>query len=199
MGNPLQVQPGQPRRRLLRAPVAMAALALPVAAAVLAACSGSGGSGGYGSPAQPQSGGGASSGAVTVHDVSGLGQTLVDGSGKTLYYADLEETGTLHCTGDCLGFWFPVTTQDASALSGTPGLATMQRSDNGQQQVTYQGKPLYTFRLDKGPGDAMGNNFGDDFSGQHFTWHAATVGAAAQQPAPTSQSSSGGGDGGYGY
>lgn len=198
MGNPRLVQPGRPSRRSLRSPVALAALALPIAATVLAACSGSGGSGGYGSPAQPQSGGGSSAGTVSVHDVGGLGPTLVDGSGKTLYYADVEASGTVYCKGDCLGFWFPVTVSDASSLSGTPGLAMMQRPDNGQQQVTYQGKPLYTFRLDNSAGQKMGDNFGDDFAGQHFIWHAATTGAAPQQPAPSSSQSDGGG-GGYGY
>ncbi|WP_160148744.1 COG4315 family predicted lipoprotein [Amycolatopsis alkalitolerans] len=173
----------------------MAFLGLPVAAAsVLVACGGSTGSTGYGAPAQ--GGGGARTGVVNVHDISGLGPTLVDGTGKTLYFSDQESGGSVHCVGGCLGFWFPATAGDATAADAqAPGLASLRRPDNGKQQITYQGKPLYTFGLDDSPGKHMGDNFSDDFDGRHFTWHAATVGAPRQvNPAPPSQS-----DSGYGY
>jgi predicted lipoprotein with Yx(FWY)xxD motif len=168
--------------------------ALPIAASVLAACAG------YGS----QSGGApyAPAGPVTVSNVNGVGPTLVDSSGKTVYYSDEESNGTLRCVSDCLSFWYPVPgTGEPAASQQVPGLGTMQRSDNGQQQLTFQGKPLYTFRLDNGPGQAMGNNFADDFGGMHFTWHAATTsGAPPGGPAPAQPPSTGGGGyGGYGY
>ncbi|HJQ47502.1 MAG TPA: hypothetical protein VJ870_14480 [Amycolatopsis sp.] len=170
-----------------RAPVAVAALGLPiVAASVLVACGG----GSSGAPAQ--TGAVSPAGAVSVTTVSGLGPTLVDAGGKTLYFADQEAGGSILCTGDCLGFWSP-----AAATGGqTPGLASVQRPDNGQQQLTYQGKPLYTFRLDATPGQHAGDNVADDFGGRHFTWHAAIVGSAPQQVAPSPSTQSGGG---YGY
>lgn len=172
-------------------PVAIAALGLPIAATVLAACSGSTGSTGAGA----QGGGGAPAAGVRVQDVGGLGPTLVDGTGKTLYFSEQESSGTIQCTGGCLAFWLPATGQDTAAAR-TPGLASLQRPDNGQNQLTYQGKPLYTFRLDSNPGMHGGDNFSDDFSGHHFTWHAATLTSAPQQanPAPPSQNG-----GGYGY
>ncbi|WP_327633216.1 hypothetical protein OHB24_24755 [Kribbella sp. NBC_00482] len=148
-----------------------------------------------GSDAQPAGGdaGDAAAAAVSVKDVSGVGQTLVDASGKTLYFADQEAGGTLKCTDGCLSFWIPAAGSAADAKSVT-GLATMKRSDTGAEQLTFQGKPLYTFKLDTAAGEAKGNNLADAFSGVDFTWHAATTTAAAPTQAP---SSSDGGD--YGY
>jgi predicted lipoprotein with Yx(FWY)xxD motif len=143
---------------------------------------------------QPSTGGAAAGTAVSVKDVSGVGQALVDSSGKTLYFADQEAGGMIKCTGNCLSFWMPATGTAADAKSVT-GLATMKRSDTGAEQLTFQGKPLYTFKLDTGAGQAKGNNFADAFSGVNFTWHAATTSAAAPSQAPSSSS----GGGGYGY
>jgi hypothetical protein len=81
--------------------------------------------------------------------------------------------------------------------SVTGKLGSIQRPDNGESQLTYNGKPLYTFRLDSGPGQAHGNNFVDSFGGQTFTWHAATAGGTAPAPA-TGQPSSAPGYGSYG-
>jgi predicted lipoprotein with Yx(FWY)xxD motif len=156
--------------------------------ATLAALGGLTACGGSNSSTQPASGG---SGAVSVKDVSGVGKTLVDASGKTLYFADQEAGGMIKCTSGCLSFWMPATGSAADTKS-VSGLGTMKRSDTGAEQLTFQGKPLYTFKLDAGAGQAKGNNFSDAFSGTKFTWHAATTSAAAPTQAP---SSSGGGYG----
>jgi predicted lipoprotein with Yx(FWY)xxD motif len=145
-----------------------------------------------GADSQPAASGGAAA-AVSVKDVGGVGQTLVDASGKTLYFADQEAGGAIKCTGNCLSFWMPATGSATDAKSVT-GLATMKRSDTGAEQLTFQGKPLYTFKLDTAAGDAKGNNFADAFSGVDFTWHAATTTAAAPTQAPSSSNG-----GGYGY
>ncbi|MER7244833.1 hypothetical protein [Kribbella sp. NPDC000426] len=158
------------------------------AVGTLAACGGN-------NTAQTSTGGAAAAGAaVSVQNVSGVGQTLVDSSGKTLYFADQEAGGTIKCTGNCLSFWMPATGTAADAKSVT-GLAVTKRSDTGADQLTFQGKPLYTFKLDTGAGKAQGNNVTDSFSGMSFTWHAATTTAAAA-PSQAPSSSSGGG---YGY
>jgi predicted lipoprotein with Yx(FWY)xxD motif len=149
----------------------------------LAACGG----------ADTAGGGAAAAAAVSVQNVSGVGQTLVDSSGKTLYFADQEAGGMIKCTGSCLSFWTPATGSAADAKSVT-GLGTMKRSDTGADQLTFQGKPLYTFKLDTASGQAKGNNFSDAFSGASFTWHAATTTAPAASPSTNS-----GGGGGYGY
>jgi predicted lipoprotein with Yx(FWY)xxD motif len=164
--------------------------------ATLAAC------GGNDSSSQDTSSSGsstpaASGAAVSVKDVNGVGQALVDSAGKTVYFADQEASGKIACTGNCLSFWIPVP-GSADAANSMAGLGTVKRSDTGMEQLTYMSKPLYTFKLDKGPAQSTGNNAQDSFGGTSFTWHAATAsGAAAPAPAPSSSSSSNGG--GYGY
>ncbi|MGW7685161.1 hypothetical protein ACWGID_30760 [Kribbella sp. NPDC054772] len=154
----------------------------------LAACGG-------GSTTPGAAGAAPAAAAIAVHNVSGVGQTLVDASGKTLYFADQEAGGMIKCTSSCTSVWVPATgtTADTKAVSG---LGTMKRSDTGADQLTYQGKPLYTFKFDTGAGQAKGNNVSDSFSGTSFTWHAATTTAAA---APTTSPSKSSGGGGYGY
>jgi predicted lipoprotein with Yx(FWY)xxD motif len=132
--------------------------------------------------------------AVRTEDNSGIGTILVDKSGKTLYFADQEADGTIQCVDDCLQFWFPAESSEATAPPGVEGLDVLRRADDARQQLTFQGKPLYTFRLDRSAGDANGNDVEDDFGGTHFVWHAVTVDGAA----PTS-GDSGGGAGGGGY
>jgi predicted lipoprotein with Yx(FWY)xxD motif len=120
-------------------------------------------------------------GGVSVQDVAGVGKTLVDSSGKTLYFADQETGGMIKCTDNCLSFWFPVA-GSASTAKSVDGLGVVKRPDNGQSQLTYQGKPLYTFKLDTGPGQHQGNDVQDAFGNTTFTWHAATTSATATAP-----------------
>lgn len=169
------------------------------AIATLAACSGGGdGYGDAGAPPADGSGGGTAA-AVAVKDVPDVGSALVDSSGKTLYFTDQEASGSIRCTGDCLGFWFPVRGDATTASSSeVKGLAVVHRSDNGMDQLTYQGKPLYTFRLDDGPAQHNGHNLDDSFGDQKFTWHAATTSGTAPSSAPTG-SDSGDDNGNYGY
>lgn len=140
-------------------------------------------------------------GMVSVHDVSGVGQALVDPSGNTLYFAQQETGGMIKCTGDCVSVWVPATGTSAETKA-VSGLGLMKRSDTGQEQLTYQGKPLYTFKLDNGPSQSKGNNAKDSFGGMSFTWHAATTTAAAAPSSgpssnPSSAPSSTGGGNGY--
>jgi predicted lipoprotein with Yx(FWY)xxD motif len=94
------------------------------------------------------------------------------------------------CTGSCLGFWFPVTVTPGTALRGSAGangvLGTTRRADDGLTQLTYDGEPLYTFRLDQAPGQAHGNDFTDHFGGSTFTWHAVTPTGISQAPSGSS-------------
>ena len=81
----------------------------------------------------------------------------------------------------------------AKESSGVAGpLGTIHRP--GLTQLTYNGKPLYTFRLDLVPGQAHGNDFTDHFGGTAFTWHALTTSGA---PAQTGGQQSN--PGGYSY
>jgi hypothetical protein len=91
-----------------------------------------------------------------------------------------------------------VTVTSATGLRAPGGLTgvlgTIHRHDDGRTQLTYNGRPLYTFKLDQSPGQARGSNFTDSFGGTSFTWQAVTASGAA--------SGSGGGaapTGGPGY
>jgi predicted lipoprotein with Yx(FWY)xxD motif len=158
-------------------------LAAVAAAGLLAAC----GSAGVdsGSAAGGTHGTAVRSGMViSVRKLPGVGAVLADRSGKTLYSPQQEADGKIMCTGDCLSFWFPVRIVAGAALrapSGVTGSLGMIHRPGGLTQLTYNGKPLYTFRLDLAPGQAHGNDFTDRFGGATFTWHALTTGGAPAQ------------------
>jgi predicted lipoprotein with Yx(FWY)xxD motif len=130
---------------------------------------------------------------VSVSNVDGVGQVLVDPSGKPLYMSDEEANGMILCTDACLSFWKPLAapSDNPTAPAGVSDLGVIQRPD-GTQQVTQDGKPLYTFAQDS-PGQVKGDGFSDDFGSQHFTWHVAHAdGSVSSTPATSSA-------GGYGY
>jgi len=159
-------------------------LAAAVAAGLLAACGSAGAGAGGGSGAAGTHGTAARSGIVlSVRKLPGIGAVLADRSGKTLYSPQQEADGKIMCTGDCLSFWFPVRVAAGAVLRAPGGvsgaLGTIHRP--GLTQLTYNGKPLYTFRLDQAPGQAHGNDFTDHFGGTAFTWHALTTSGAPAQ------------------
>jgi predicted lipoprotein with Yx(FWY)xxD motif len=181
------VRPDRGRNRL-RTVTGRAWLAALVAAALscmLASCS-QAGSAAHAPAAQSHR----SQRAVFARALTGIGMTLVDRSGRTIYSPEQEANGNIMCTGSCLMFWFPVTARTGTALDLPAGFAgklgKIRRPDNGQTQLTYNGKPLYTFRLDTAAGQAHGNNFTDHFGSASFTWQAVT--AAGRVAAKTSPS-----------
>jgi predicted lipoprotein with Yx(FWY)xxD motif len=182
-------QAGRWPRRVLRRGTALSGLA--TAALLVAACGSPGGS-------TASSGGGgnatAATGAVSTRQLAGIGTALVNSSGMTIYSpkTPAEASGKIHCTGSCLSFWFPVTASSTHlASSGLPGkLGTIRRADDGKTQLTYNGEPLYTFRLDTAAGQAHGSNFTDKFSGTSFTWEVVAAsgqagGAGSPAPSPS--------------
>jgi predicted lipoprotein with Yx(FWY)xxD motif len=169
---------------------------------LIAACGGSGDESATGSGASS----GSSGATVSVKDVSDLGKALVSGDGMTLYTANVEAKGKIHCTGACTSFWKPLEASGTTPKAGGDAgkLSVIKRPD-GTMQVTSNGLPLYTFAQDNS-GDAEGDGFTDDFDGQHFVWHAVLAGgkpASMQQSAGSSSSgggySGGGGDSAGGY
>jgi predicted lipoprotein with Yx(FWY)xxD motif len=146
-------------KRLLMAAVAVAA------SIVLAAC------GGSSSDSATPSG---STQTVGVKAIDGIGNVLVDSSGKALYASDVEADGKVHWTSS--SFWKPLTVDSGAptAAAGVGKLGVITRPD-GARQVTTNGRLLYTFTEDS-PGKAEGNGFSDDLSGEHFTWNAVLAG-----------------------
>jgi predicted lipoprotein with Yx(FWY)xxD motif len=98
---------------------------------------------------------------VMVADTD-LGEILVDGEGRTLYLFTPDEQGPSVCMDDCLANW-PSLTGPATAGEGVDEslLGTATRTDDGTEQVTYNGWPLYYFAADPNPGDINGQGVGD--------------------------------------
>ncbi len=83
------------------------------------------------------------------------GKTLVDNKGMTLYVFDKDAGGKSMCK------------LMASGDAKTSGRWTVLARDDGKMMWAYNGKPLYTWKNDKAPGDTTGD-------GVNGTWHIAT-------------------------
>lgn len=149
-----------------------------------------GGCGGGGS-GEPVSAGGET---VSVANVAGVGDVLVDARGNALYSPDQEANGKVLCTDACASIWIPLTLPAGEQPTGSSDVSSqlgLIRRPDGAEQVTYEGKPLYTFAEDPSPGEVTGNGFADDFGGTSFTWHVAAQGSVSGGTTST--------EGGYGY
>jgi predicted lipoprotein with Yx(FWY)xxD motif len=102
-------------------------------------------------------------------------------NGHTLYSLSVETNGRFVCTSGCLGTWKPLVLPRGVKPKGPGKLGTIRRPD-GKTQVTFKGRPLYSFNGDGGPGEANGEGFKDV-----GTWHAAKVAGASTSPAPKSE------------
>ena len=141
---------------------------------------------------------GAAGFTVSVMAAGGIGNVLVDSSGKALYTPDEEADGTVRCVAACLSYWIPLAPGAGAPTSpaGGPTLGVVTRAD-GTKQVTTGGRPLYTFSLDSA-GKVTGDGVSDDFAGAHFTWHAVrSDSATATTPVGTTPKSPS--SRGYGY
>jgi len=158
---------------------------IALAAAALTAC---------GSSSQQAQKSAAASPATTVAlaKVSGVGQVLVDSKGFALYSPKQDSSKMIRCTGSCTAIWVPLTVKGSptgdSSVAGK--LGTVMRPD-GRKQVTFDGKPLYTFVEDNSPKTVNGNGVSDRFGGERFNWKVASVGTT------TPSSGGSGGSGGY--
>jgi predicted lipoprotein with Yx(FWY)xxD motif len=143
---------------------------IALAAAALTAC---------GSSSQQAQKPAAASPATTVAlaKVSGVGQVLVDSKGFALYSPKQDSSRMIRCTGSCTAIWVPLTVKGSptgdSSVAGK--LGTVMRPD-GRKQVTFDGKPLYTFVEDPSPKTVNGDGASDQFGGVHFNWKVASVG-----------------------
>jgi predicted lipoprotein with Yx(FWY)xxD motif len=133
---------------------------------------------------------------VSARDVPGAGTVLVDAAGRTLYFTDQDSGGQIRCVAECVSAWVPLTvptgTIPTAGAGVTGALAVLARPDGGNQ-VTYDGRPLYTFAADGDAGKSTGNGVRDNFGGVDFLWHAAPAAGSGSAPPDA-----GGGDvGGY--
>lgn len=168
------------RRLIVLGVLGLAAVAVGVAIAVASTGSSSG---------TAKSGGGS---AISVKQIAGHGRLLVDATGRALYRNDQERHGMVLCKGACLSIWQPLTVHGNPTKGGsfTGKLATVKRPDGLGRQVTFNGKLLYSFKLE-GPGKVGGDGFKDAFGSQRFTWHvarplgASSTGATTTTPTST--------------
>jgi len=180
-------------------------IAVPVLAIGLAACGGSNSSstnastGSSSLAAQPSGG----SDTVSTKSISGVGAVLVDSKGDALYTNNQDTASKMACTSSCQTIW-PALMAPSGGQPTSSDSALQSKLGVAHGQVTYNGKPLYTFVQDS-PGQATGNGFMDSFGGTSFTWTAATSGGSPASSSSTStaassgSSSSGSSSGGYGY
>lgn len=106
-----------------------------------------------------------------------LGHTVLTTlKGKTLYSLSVETKGKFTCTGTCLASWKPLLVPSGVKPRGPVKLGTVKRP-NGKTQVTFKGRPLYSFNGDTKPGEANGEGIKDV-----GTWHAAKVGNVSSPP-----------------
>ena len=110
-----------------------------------------------------------------------LGRTvLTTKKGHTLYSLSVEKNGKFICTGSCLSLWHPLVMRPGVKPTGPVKLGIVKRPD-GRLQVTYRGRPLYSFGGDTKAADVNGEGIMDI-----GTWHAASPPATAQpQPTPS--------------
>jgi predicted lipoprotein with Yx(FWY)xxD motif len=124
--------------------------------------------------------GSAASGTVNLHKTK-LGKVLAGKTGKTLYLFLADKHGKSACYGKCANFWPPLLAGKPTAGTGVKKalLGTTKRK-NGTKQVTYNGHPLYFFKLDKAPGQTNGE--GQDFFGGK--WYGVNSAGKAVMHAP---------------
>jgi predicted lipoprotein with Yx(FWY)xxD motif len=101
--------------------------------------------------------------AVTLEIAeSDLGPILVS-DGKTLYTFKPDDAGTPTCNDDCAAAWPPLLADGeftvGDGLDG--GLFSTVTRDDGGEQLTVDGWPLYFFANDAAPGDTNGQGIGD--------------------------------------
>jgi predicted lipoprotein with Yx(FWY)xxD motif len=115
----------------------------------------------YGTPPKT-----APAGVVSIKvGMSNLGSFLTDANGRTMYLFTRDSGNTPSCTGACSSVWPPVTSSTAAqADTGASASLLGTVSNAGQQQVTYNGHPLYYYVGDTNPGQTNGEQL-DQFGG----------------------------------
>ncbi|MGF0240210.1 COG4315 family predicted lipoprotein [Rhodococcus sp. IEGM1300] len=89
---------------------------------------------------------------------------MVDHKGMTLYTFAKDSDGKSMCNDKCATNWPPLM---ADGMAKAMGKWTVVKRDDGKMQWAYEGKPLYTFVMDKKAGDMTGEGKMDG------AWHVA--------------------------
>ncbi|MBV7509436.1 hypothetical protein KW850_30205 [Bacillus sp. sid0103] len=96
-------------------------------------------------------------------DNANTGKYLADSKGMALYWFTKDQVGKSNCSGECLVKWPAFSAKDFEVPEGfnKSDFGTIKREDNGAEQVTYKGYPLYYWINDKAKGDVTGQGVGN--------------------------------------
>ena len=114
-----------------------------------------------------------------------LGDVLVDAKGMVLYRYTADKKDASACYTACLTLWpVLVSPSGGQPIAGSgvsqPALGVITRKD-GKKQVTYDGWPLYTYFVDRAPGQATGQGVKDTLG----IWYVVYA-IPAKNPTPKS-------------
>jgi predicted lipoprotein with Yx(FWY)xxD motif len=115
----------------------------------------------------------------TAHNATLNKTILVTTKGRSLYTLSNEGHGKITCKKECLKAWPPLKIAKGAKPTGAKHLSMIKRRE-GFWQVTYKGRPLYTFSGDAHKGDVNGEGLKDV-----GTWHAAVVPTTTSTPPAT--------------
>ena len=103
--------------------------------------------------------------AIKLAGKDGVGKFFTDAKGMTLYIFKKDSPGKSACVGPCVEKWPLYFREKVSVSEGVNAgdFGTITRED-GKQQATYKGWPLYYYAGDKAPGDVLGQGLGN-------VWH----------------------------
>ena len=155
---------------MLKRAVLLGALGVALAAAGVAAAA---------AVTHQSSGMSATRGTVNLRQTR-FGKVLVTKSGMTLYLFMKDKTTRSTCYGQCATYWPPLL-KKGTLRAGTGVKARLlgtTKRKNGQRQVTYNGHPLYRFKLDKRAGQVAGQ--GQNFFGGRW-WVLNSAGRAVKK------------------
>ncbi len=95
---------------------------------------------------------GATMGPVTTMKDPTLGSVLSTRGSKALYVWNKERAGMVKCVGSCAKLWPPLIVSSKKAVpmhvNGVMGEFGTVRRPDGRLQVTYNRRPLYSFKND---------------------------------------------------
>ena len=100
-----------------------------------------------------------------------FGKIVVNGRGMSAYFYDLDKanSGKSVCSGVCLTYWPPILSATSKpTASGISGRISTIATSTGKRQITINGRPIYTYALDKAPGDVNGQ-------GVQGIWHVLSA------------------------
>ena len=139
-----------------------------------------------------------SSAAPTIGTGSGsVGTYLTGASGRALYIWVADRKDKSSCSGACAQAWPPLTASSMPKVTGAANAADVSliSRSKGTKQVAYEGRPLYYYAGDTGPG--MTNGQGSDQFGAKW-WLISPSGGqvSGSSGAASSSGSYGSGSGG---